>query len=189
MMDDNYEIDINIPYFFYSTLDEKRRFEIDFVINYSNLEEKDYFSDIELEDRSFSFVKSLMDSFMNDDFQDVMKALFTLPEYDEKKFSTSPAWKVILTIQYLTKKIADLIKIENEMLVSKVQDNKYNGQIEQIDFSMFDSEYMQVRELSNKDITKFEEIRKLPYKSCLIELIYRQKEADLDRLIMKTTMK
>ncbi len=183
------EFDIEIPYLAYTMLDERSKFEIDFVINYSHLEEKDYFSEIELEDRNFGFVKSLMASFSNGDNEEVMKLLFTLPEYDEKVFSISPAWKVILTIQYIGNKIAELIKIENEMLSSQVQDNKYSGQIEQIDFSLFDTEYIQLRELANKDITKFDEIRSLPYARCLIELIYRQKEADLEKLIMKTTMK
>ena len=51
---------------------------------------------------------------------------------------------------------------------------------------MFDGEYVQTRELADKDITKFEAIRNLPYKNCLIELIYRQKESDLEKLILKT---
>ena len=181
-----YSIDIDVPFLTYTGMSEKERFDIEFVINYSNLEEKDYFSETSLEDRSFGFVKSLMGAFMNDEMDEMMKILMSLSDYAEHKITSAPAWKVILTLQFITKKVSDLIAIENEMLTSKVQDNKYVGQIDQIDFSMFDAEYVQTRELANKDITKFEAIRALPYKSCLIELIYKQKESDLDRLIMKS---
>lgn len=180
------DFDINVPYYAYAEMGEREKFEIDFVINYSNLEEKDYFSETPLEDRPFRDVKALMAAFSGNDAEEFAKVLFSMPDYDEKKMMNAPAWKSILSIQAITNNLINLINIENEMLTSKVPDNKYAGQIEQIDFSMFDGEYVQTRELADKDITKFEAIRNLPYKNCLIELIYRQKESDLEKLILKT---
>lgn len=179
-------IDINVPYCFYLNLDESKRYEIDFQINYSNLEEKDYFCDVPLEDRSFGTVKDLMTYYAEQDIKNVLATIFSLPEYDESEIMKAPAWKAILTVQHLLNKIEDLINIEIKMLTPAVQNDKYAAQIEQIDFSIFTNEYTQTRELANKDITKFEEVRNLPYKNCLIELAYRQKESDLEKLIMST---
>lgn len=179
-------IDINVPYFFYLSLDEKKRYEIDFQVSYSNLEVKDYFCEIPLEDRSFGFVKDLMSFYAENEVEEIMKLFFSLPEYEEKEIMQAPAWKSILTIQNLFDKIESLINIEVQMLTPAVPNDKYAAQIEQIDFSMFTNEYTQTRELAGKDITKFEEVRNLPYKNCLIELTYRQKESDLERLVMNT---
>lgn len=181
------DIDINIPYSIYCLLPEEQKFEVDFLVQYSNLEDKDYFCEIPLEERSFGFVKELMSAFIENDTIEIANLIFSLKEYDEKIISSAPAWKSIKTMQYIANKVNELILVENQMLTPQVQDNKYKGFIEQIDFSVFSQEYTQVRELAHNDITKFEEIRKLPYKSCLIELIYLQKQNDLDRLIMKST--
>lgn len=180
------DIDINIPYALYCMLSEEQKFEIDFLVQYSNLEDKDYFSEIQLEERSFGFVKELMSSFIDGNTEEVAELIFSLSEYNREKISAEPAWKVLKTIQFIAKKINELILVENEMLTPLIQDDKYKMYIDQVDFSVFSSEYTQVRELAHGDITKFEAIRNLPYQSCLIELIYLQKQSDLDKLIMSS---
>lgn len=179
-------IDINVPYFFYLSLDESKRYEVDFQVTYSNLEVKDYFCEVPLEDRSFGTVKELMTYYADKDVESILNVLFSLPEYDKQEIMHAPAWKAILTIQNFFDKIENLINIEVQMLTPAVTNDKYAAQIEQIDFSIFTNEYTQTRELAGKDITKFEEIRQLPYKNCLIELTYRQKESDLEKLVMST---
>lgn len=183
------DIDINIPYSVYGILPEDDKFQVDFIVEYSNLEEKDYFSNIPLEGREFGFVKGLMQYFIDGRFDDLMKELFSLPDYDETKVLSAPAWKVILTLKYIATKLNNLLLVESKMLTPMVNDGKYDDFIAQVDFSMFNTEYNQVRELAKGDILKFDEIRKLPYDKCIVELIYIQKQNDLDKLIMKSNRK
>ena len=181
------DANINIPYGIYETLSENDRFQIDFIIEYGNIESKDYFSSIPLEEREFEFVKEMMQYFDDGKFDEIVKMLFGLPEYDVKTISMAPAWKVIVTLKFITGKIAKLSTIENKMLTPLNPDGKYDDYLAQVDFSMFNTEYIQVRDLAGGDILKFDEIRKLPYNKCLVELIYKQKQSDLDNLIMKST--
>lgn len=180
------DIDINIPYAIYCVLGEKDKFDIEFCVQYSNLESKDYFSKTPLEEREFGKIKELISFFTKGEIEEMLSTLFTIEDYEEEKFKFAPVWKVLKTLEFLFEKISNLMKIENEMLTPMVQDDKYKCFIEQVDFSMFDNEYTQVRELANGDITKFDEIRKQPYANCLVELIYLQKQNDLDRLIMNS---
>lgn len=177
---------INLPYSMYVALSDEKKKEIDFILSYSDIEEKDYYSTTKLEDREFGFVKQLMECFINDELEELAKLIFSLPEYDEKKILSEPIWKVLISMKFLVCKINELIEIEGQMLTPSVQGEDYSGYIEQVDFSMFNNEYTQTRELANNDILKFEEIRKQPYKNCLVELIYRQKQNDLEKLIMNS---
>ena len=181
------DANINIPYGIYETLSENDRFQIDFIIEYGNIESKDYFSSIPLEEREFGFVKEMMQYFVNGKFDEIVKMLFGLPEYDVKTISKAPTWKVIVTLKFITDKIAKLSAIENKMLTPLNPDGKYDDYLAQVDFSMFNTEYIQVRDLAGGDILKFYEIRKLTYNKCIVELIYKQKQSDLDNLIMKST--
>ena len=171
----------NITFSEYIKLDEIAKMDYDFAVKYGDFEVKDYVSDINLEDRSFEAVKHIMDS---ENEEELISKIYEIDEYTEDKIVNLPFWKVILTFRYLIEHIVKLIKIENDILQSKVPSfTDYSDKIAYIDFSMFPNYYTQLRLLAKDDITKFNEIKQMKYSDCVVELLYLVKEADLQKLI------
>ena len=171
----------NITFGEYIQLSETAKSDYDFAVKYGDFEIKDYISDVNLEDRSFEVVKNLMDS---ENEEELISKIYEIEEYNEDKIVNLPFWKVILTFRYLIEHIVKLIKIENDVLQSKVPSfTDYSDKIAYIDFSMFPNYYSQLRLLAQNDITKFEEIKQMKYSDCIVELLYLTKENDLQKLI------
>ena len=171
----------NITFGKYIKLDETAKSDFDFAVKYGDFEIKDYVSNISLEDRSFEVVKNLMDS-QNE--EELIKKIYEIDEYTEDKIISLPFWQVILTFRYLLEHIVKLIKIENDVLASKVPSfTDYSDKIAYIDFGVFPNYYTQLRLLAKDDITKFEAIKQMKYSDCVVELLYIAKEADLQKLI------
>ena len=171
----------NITFGEYIQLNETEKSDYDFAVKYGDFEIKDYVSDIALEDRSFEVVKNLMDS-QNE--EELISKIYEIDEYAEDKIINLPFWQVILTFRYLIEHIVKLIKMENDMLQSKVPSYAdYSDKIAYIDFGMFPNYYSQLRLLAKDDITKFNEIKQMKYSDCVVELLYLAKENDLQRLI------
>lgn len=179
---------INIPYTLYNTLTPEQMNYYEFLMQYGvidgeKLQEQDYLSDTPIMDMSFEFIKDCMTMVSKGDTIGIVAKFFSLPQYATKLEDNSlPAWKVILTIRYLVNKIVSCIEMENTMLVNKTP-SPYMFQIEQVDFSMFTQEYIQLNELADGDITKFDSIRNMKYSDCFVQLLYRQKQSDLQQLI------
>ena len=171
----------NITFGEYMLLDETAKSDYDFAVKYGDLEIKDYVSDISLEDRSFEVVKNLMDS---ENEEELITKIYEIDEYTEDKIVNLPFWEVILTFRFLIEHIVKLIKIENDVLQSKVPSFvDYSDKIAYVDFSMFPNYYTQLRLLAKDDITKFNEIKQMKYSDCIVELLYLSKEADLQKMI------
>lgn len=178
--------DVNIPYAAYLVLTQEAKDSIDFQIQYGGLEEKDYFTDKQIVDRSFGEVKMLQNDLSEQDYDKLFKDILTFPEY--KDFPKEYCWKVLLTFANIINQIAETIKMENEMLVSQVpHKHDYTAEMEQVDFSMFDREFNQLYELSDGDILKFDRIREQSYQRCFVMLLYRQKQNDFETLVMNKT--
>lgn len=179
---------ININYQQYLELTEEQREYYDFLMEYGivdgeRLKVKDYISDKPFEDNSFEFVKDSMRKLSNGNINELLTTILSLPEYAVTiENPKTPAWKIILTTKYIIEKLTQLITMESNMLVSRTP-SPYTMQIEQIDFSMFNQEWVQLNDLADGDITKFDTIRKLKYSECFVQLLYRQKQNDLQQLI------
>ena len=171
----------NITFGEYIQLSETAKSDYDFAVKYGDLEIKDYVSDVSLEDRSFEVVKNLMDS---ENEEELITKIYEIDEYTEDKIVNLPFWEVILTFRFLIEHIVKLIKIENDVLQSKVPSFvDYSDKIAYVDFSMFPNYYTQLRLLAKDDITKFNEIKQMKYSDCIVELLYLSKEADLQKMI------
>ena len=171
----------NITFGEYIQLDETAKMDYDFAVKYGDFEIKDYVSDVSLEDRSFWLVKNLMDS-QNE--EELIIKIYEIDEYAEDKIVNLPFWQVILTFRYVIEHIVKLIKIENDVLSSKVPSyTDYSDKIAYVDFGMFPNYYSQLRILAKDDITKFEAIKQMKYSDCVVELLYLAKEADLQKMI------
>lgn len=171
----------NITFGEYIQLNETEKSDYDFAIKYGDFEIKDYVSNISLEDRSFEVVKNLMDS---ENEEELITKIYEIEEYAEDKIVNLPFWQVILTFRYLIEHIVKLIKIENDILQSKVPSHiDYSDKIAYVDFSVFPNYYTQLRTLAKDDITKFEAIKQMKYSDCVVELLYLAKENDLQKMI------
>ena len=171
----------NITFGEYIKLDEIAKMDYDFAVKYGDFEIKDYVSKISLEDRSFEVVKNLMDS---ENEEELISKIYEINEYTEAKIVNLPYWQVIITFRYLLEHIVKLIKIENDVLQSKVPSyTDYSDKIAYVDFSMFPNYYSQLRLLAQNDITKFDVIKQMKYSDCIVELLYLAKENDLQKLI------
>ena len=98
------------------------------------------------------------------------------------------AWQVILSFRKILHDIENLIDIENRMLVSQFP-SEFSGLAEQVDFTMFNTEYFQLNDLAGGDITKFEAVRKMPYKECFVQLLYIFKNNEFEKAVTKSMTK
>lgn len=178
-------VDINTTYEKFVNLSEEDKFGYTFQVQYGKFEKKDYFSEIPLEKRSFGEIKDLMSAASEGEYQFIQQVM-KIDDYSLPKILKRPAYEFIKTLEFISDKIVAFVEMENTQLVQQVHGKDYSSQLEQVDFSCFSDEYIQLRELANQDITKLEEIRKLPYETCFVELLYRTKQTDFERLVMQS---
>lgn len=180
-----YSLDIN--YLTYTLATKDYQDDYMFTLQYMKNppETKDYFSDIDITDRPFIWVKELQAAYIDNDTEAMYQQIISLPEYSEVVFQSSAAYKVLLTLQHIMTRVNETLKIESEMLVSKVAGEDYSGITETVDFSMFPRYYSELRELAGGDILKFKAVGEMKYSDCIVELIYRQKQSDFERLAYK----
>ena len=178
-------VDINTSYAEFMKLNEEDKFGYTFQVTYGKFEKKDYFSSIPLEKRSFGEIKDLMAAASDGEYS-FIEQLMTISDYSLENILPRPAYEWIKTLEFISEKIVNFVEMEQTQLVPQVPGKDYSSQMEQVDFSFFSEEYIQLRELANQDITKIDEIRKLPYETCFVELLYRTKQTDFERLVMQS---
>lgn len=178
---------IDINYATYSIMSETYKEEYAFTLEYMKNppETKDYFGSSDISDLEFIQVKNMQECMHTSDMEGLYSAISAIPDYSTEKFLKAKAYEVILTLRYICDRINEISQIEREMLRSCVSGDDYSALVEQVDFSPFPQYYTQLRELAGNDITKFEAIKHMKYSDCLVELIYRQKQSDFERLVMK----
>lgn len=179
----------NIKYCVYVKLSGQQREDIDFYLKYGNYDKKDYLSNVKLNERSFFFVKRLQQAIIDQNLDDFFNILFEIEEYAPAKINDRYCFEVVKTFEFLIDETVNLLKMESETLSSKVPSTDYGMYFEQIDFSVFPSYYTQLRSLAGEDITKFDAIKNMRYDDCIVELIYRQKQADVNTLITNSHKK
>jgi len=182
---------IDINYAKYSLMSDDFKDEYQFTLDYMKNapEVKDYFSEKDISDLEFIQVKMMQECIINNDMEGLYEQITSLPQYSQEKLMKSMAYEVILTFKYIVDRVNQITELENEMLKSCAPGDDYTNIVEQVDFSVFPAYYTQMRELADGDITRFEQIKHIKYSDCLVELIYRQKQADFEKLVMRAQMK
>ena len=169
--------------------DKKRDFIflIDFgIFDGKKLKEEDYIYGKPVSELPFEKVKSFMALYAAGDIQQIMQEIM-----DEKGLEFilgMKAWQVILSFRKILRDIENLLNIENNTLVSQFP-SEFSGLEEQVDFSMFNQEYFQLNDLADGDITKFDTIRKMPYKECFVQLLYIFKNNEFEKMVTKSMTK
>ena len=184
-------MNIDITYNQYVTMSEDKKRDYLFLVDFGKfngekLKEDDYIYGRPLAELSFEKVKSFMTLYSTGDIQQIMEEI--MEERGLEFILGMEAWQVILSFRKILHDIEKLIEIENSTLVSQFP-SEYGGLAEQVDFSMFNTEYFQLNDLAGGDITKFETIRKMPYKECFVQLLYIFKSNEFEKAVTKSMTK
>ena len=184
-------MNIDIAYNQYVTMSEEKKRDYIFLIDFGifdgeKLKEDDYIYGKPMSELPFEKVKSFMTLYAAGDIQQIMQDIM-----DEKGLEfilCMKAWQVILSFRKILHDIENLIDIENRTLVSQFP-SEFSGLAEQVDFTMFNQEYFQLNDLAGGDITKFDTIRKMPYKECFVQLLYIFKNNEFEKMVTKSMTK
>lgn len=184
-------MNIDITYNQYVAMSEDKKRDYIFLVDFGKfngekLKEDDYIYGKPLAELPFEKVKSFMTLYTTGDIQQIMQEIM-----DEKGLEFilgMKAWKIILAFRKILHDIEKLIDIENNTLVSQFP-SEYGGVLEQVDFSMFNQEYFQLNDLAGGDLTKFDTIRKMPYKECFVQLLYIFKNNEFEKMVTKSMTK
>ena len=170
--------------------EEKKRdyiFLVDFgIFDGKKLKEDDYIYGKPLSELSWGKVKTFMALYSTGDIQQIMQDI--MDELSLEFILCMKAWMVILNFRKILHDIENLIDIENNTLTSQFP-SEYGGLLEQVDFTMFNQEYIQLNDLAGGDITKFDTIRKMPYKECFVQLLYIFKNNEFEKMVTKSMTK
>ena len=143
---------------------------------------KDYIGSIDISSLSFKEVKEFMDAINNQ--EELWNLITSYDDYKIEKIINLPAYKVIYTFNKIQNDIVDLMKYEAELLQSKIP-STYSAETDMVDFSMFNSYFIQRDALAKGDITKYKEVDSIPYKTAFLKLLFDTKNSDLEKMILR----
>ena len=184
-------MNIDIAYNQYVTMSEDKKRDYIFLIDFGifdgeKLKEDDYIYGKPLAELPWGTVKTFMTLYSAGDIQQIMQEI--MDELGLEHILGMKAWQVILSFRKILRDIEKLIDIENNTLTSQFP-SEYGGLMEQVDFSAFSQEYIQLNDLAGGDITKFESVRKMPYKECFVQLLYIFKNNEFEKAVTKSMTK
>lgn len=184
-------MNIDIAYNQYVTMPEDKKRDYIFLVDFGKfngekLKEDDYIYGKPLSELPWGKVKTFMTLYSTGDTQQIMQEI--MEEMGLEFILGMKAWMVILSFRKILRDIENLINIENNTLTSSFP-SEFGGLMEQVDFSMFNQEYIQLNDLADGDITKFDTIRKMPYKECFVQLLYIFKNNEFEKAVTKSMTK
>ena len=184
-------MNIDIAYNQYVTMSEEKKRDYIFLVDFGifdgeKLKEDDYIYGKPMSELPFEKVKSFMTLYAAGDIQQIMQEI--MDELGLEYILGMKAWAVILSFRKILHDIENLLEIENNTLTSQFP-SEFSGLAEQVDFSMFNQEYFQLNDLAGGDITKFDTIRKMPYKECFVQLLYIFKNNEFEKMVTKSMTK
>lgn len=184
-------MNIDITYNQYVAMSEDKKRDYIFLVDFGKfngekLPEDDYIYGKPLSELPWGRVKTFMTLYSTGDTQQIMQD--TMDELGLEYILGMKAWQVILSFRKILHDIENLLNIENNALVSQFP-SEYGGLLEQVDFTMFNQEYIQLNDLAGGDITKFDTIRKRPYKECFVQLLYIFKNNEFQKMVTKSMTK
>ena len=184
-------MNIDTTYNQYVTMSEEKKRDYIFLIDFGKfngekLKEDDYIYGKPLAEFPWGKVKTFMTLYSSGDVQQIMQEI--MDELSLEFILEMKAWQVILSFRKILHDIENLINIEENTLVSQFP-SEFSGLAEQVDFSAFNTEYFQLNDLAAGDITKFDTIRKMPYKECFVQLLYIFKDNEFEKMVAKSMTK
>ena len=184
-------MNIDITYNQYVAMNEEKKRDYIFLVDFGifdgeKLKEDDYIYGKPLSELPWGKVKTFMTLYSTGDIQQIMQEI--MDELGLEFILGMKAWQVILSFRKILRDIENLIDIEDRTLVSQFP-SEFSGLAEQVDFTMFNTEYFQLNDLADGDITKFDSIRKMSYKECFVQLLYIFKNNEFEKAVTKSMTK
>lgn len=143
---------------------------------------KDYIGKLDISSLTFREVKEFMDAVNNQ--EELWNLITSYEDYKIDNIINLPAYKVLYTFNKIQNDIVDLMQYEAELLQSKTP-STYSAETDMVDFSMFNSYFIQRDSLAKGDITKYKEVDSIPYKTAFLKLLFDTKNSDLEKMILK----
>lgn len=99
-----------------------------------------------------------------------------------KQLTSEPVDKFFRGFNYLKKSIQDIIDVEAESLAHEPTEEEIEAGMDKFEGL---GVYMQIRSLCNGDITKYVQIRALPYSLCFTEMYTAKQTAEYQKALSK----
>lgn len=124
-------------------------------------------------DFSFGLIKDIQSSFSQKfiSWNELIDFFVELTGIKKEKLINQKLVAICRFKKYVYDEVSELINNENELLKHIPTTDEESAGIDE--FGKY-GVYIQLRKLANEDITKIEDIRKIKYSSCLLELLYQK---------------
>lgn len=170
----------NITFIEYYNCDNKD--EYNFAIKYSYVfqESIDHFHIGDFMKVQFGLIKDMQNDLKNkDNYSQMLYFLSKLASKNEKELAKEKLLKIVQEFNYMISEIERITEIELLTLAgNNATDEELEAGIENLNPL---GVYLQIRELTNGDITKNEQIRSIPYEDCFIELVTKKRLNDYEK--------
>lgn len=172
----------------YLELEEKD--DYDFAIKYSKSifnKPLDVFGIGDMTELTFGIIKDIQyDVLEGMNWIKFLEYLQTLTKINLKKLVNYKLTTICRVKSYIYEEIKRINEIETELLGYTPDSDEKSAGIDS--FNQFGT-YGQLRKLANEDITKLEDVKKIKYSICLMELYYQKTENEFQTQLMKIKSK
>lgn len=171
----------NITFVDYVNL--KDRSEYDYALRYGIYESKDLFLIGEMVDCPFGFVKDMQDilNYEGLTWEKLIDEISTYKKINKADVANRPLFDLHKFRLYLKEQVEKINEIEQISGHAPEPDEESAG----IEVFAKYRAFLQYDKLSNGDITKIEEIKKLPYSICFAKLMLDADKADYEEKLFK----
>lgn len=169
----------NTPFTEFLNLQGEQAQNYVFALQYGIFEGKDYFDFGEISEQSFGFVKDLQDLLFHGlTFKNCIEFISEKTEKDLDEIAKIPIFNLHQQRLYFRDSVEKINNIERIALVSSIKGIEDAAGIDV--FNDYRS-FLQYDALAGGDVTKFDEISKLPYNVCLTKLKLQKDRADYEK--------
>lgn len=160
----------------YIDLEDKHLY--DFAIKYAFIftDSINEFQIGDIFDFEFGLIKDTQYEILDE--MSVMTKFDIVGKFTNKDISKLSLMKVIRQFNYISEQIELIVDVERQMLSHEPSDYEIQAGID--DFADL-GVYLQIQQLTNSDVTKIEDVRKVKYNDCFLELLTRKRSYDFNK--------
>jgi hypothetical protein len=137
----------------------------------------------DLTEQSWEFIKDVQNDLESGELTIFKQFEYLRKIIGEKKMSKLYLFETIITCNYITEQIQEILTVENQLLGG----NGPSIEEEAAGIANYANlgTYLQTRTLANNDVTKIDAVNKIKYANCLLELYTRKVDSDFERELRK----
>lgn len=165
----------------YLVLEDKS--EYDFAMKFAFIfkEPIDEYGIGDMMEQSFGFIKDFQYEIEQGfSFNKLINLIAETKKIDD--IGNQPLDKFMRFANYLITSIEQIVDVENESLAHDPEPEEIEAGMDRFNGL---GVYLQIRSLTNGDVTKFDQVRKLPYSLCFTEMYTAKQMSDYQKDLMK----